>query len=513
MATEIAEPADLPAGAIDDTTASRYRMIVYQQAQDDAGIKTLGLADWKNYLNFNGVAVDNVATFVGIDVNEYNYRATTLQPLPEGVLNIVSRIANLVANTGVPDTPQSSYTTLNDRTTTLEGYVKDGWTDETRPAGQQHVDGLLTRADNAESNIEELWENVGGGGGSPSNTLTSRVQALETTVGDSNSGLVQDTNTLKTEMGSGYDQSKGDVSTRLNTLETNVGTEESGGTAATGMYARLKTLDDDVGTSGYDLANKGTVSARLDRIEEVEGVPSNYDVSTSGTLLGRIETVESVAGAAYSYKGTVVSVVNDSTPVTEKLILENSSEVILADLGAGQNGNIYNISPASGNYIEIIFPVGVTTKYQKGANIAWVWDADTSSGHFDELGSSIDVQSIETDIQNLQEDVQDLQTDVSNLKAKFKNNGSSPTSAWNSTGLSGIFLIVGRKPHTSPTETDFNDKVESFIGYFGNGICYVHNDIQIASPSDVFNFNDGTGGSYKVSAIDSSVLVNITQIG
>lgn len=511
MATEIAEPADLPLGAIDDTTATRYRMIVYQQAQDDAGIKTLGLADWKNYLNFNGVAVDNVATFVGIDVNEYNYRATTLQPLPEGVLNIVSRIANLVANTGVPDTPQTGYTTLTDRASTLEDYVKNGWIDtsETTPVS---YDGLLTRTLNAESEIDELWENVGGGT-SPSSTLTSRVQALETTVGDSNSGLVQDTNTLKTEMGAGYDQTKGDVSTRLNNLETNVGTEESGGTAATGIFARLKTLDDDVGVSGYDLMSKGSVSSRLDRIEEVEGVPANYDVSVSGTLLGRIETVESVAGAAYSYKGTVVSVVNDSTPVTEKLVLENGDEIILADMGAGQNGNIFNIGPATDPYIEIIFPAGVTTRYQKGANIAWVWDADTSTGRFDELGSSIDVQSIETDIDNLQNDVEDLQIDVNSLKAKFKNNGSSPTSTWDSTGLSGIFLVVGRKPHTSPTETDFNDKVESFIGYFGNGVCYVHNDIHVANPSDVFNFNNGTGGSYRVSAIDSSVLVNITQIG
>ena len=509
MATEIAEPADLPPGAIDDTTATRYRMIVYQQAQDDAGIKTLGLADWKNYLNFNGVAVDNVATFVGIDVNEYNYRATTLQPLPAGVLNIVSRIANLVANTGVPDTPQTGYTTLTDRASTLEDYVKNGWTD-TSGTTPVSYDGLLTRTLNAESEIDELWENVGGGT-SPSSTLTSRVQALETTVGDSNSGLVQDTNTLKTEMGAGYDQTKGDVSIRLNTLETNVGTEESGGTAATGIFARLKTLDNDLGTNGYDLTNKGTVSARLDRIEEVEGVPSNYDVSTQHTLLSRIETVESVAGAAYTYKGTIASVVNDGSTVTEKLVLENGDEIVLADMGAGQNGNIFNIGPTPGSFLEIIFPVGVTTKYQKGANIAWVWDADTSTGRFDELGSSIDIQNIETDIQNLQEDVQDLQTDVNNLKAKFKNNGSSPSSVWDSTGLDGVFLIVGRKPHSLPTETAFNDKVESFIGYFGGGICYVHNDINIASPSDVFDFNTST--SFRVSAVDTSVIINITQIG
>ena len=65
MATIIAEPADLGVGELNPSTENYFRVLVYKMAQDDAGIKTLGLADWKTYLNYNGVAVDNVATFIG----------------------------------------------------------------------------------------------------------------------------------------------------------------------------------------------------------------------------------------------------------------------------------------------------------------------------------------------------------------------------------------------------------------------------------------------------------------
>ena len=72
MAAEIAEPQDLPSGSITPETEDYFKILVYQQAQDNAGIKQLGLGEWKNYLGFNSHKVNNVANYVGIDTFEDN---------------------------------------------------------------------------------------------------------------------------------------------------------------------------------------------------------------------------------------------------------------------------------------------------------------------------------------------------------------------------------------------------------------------------------------------------------
>ena len=66
-------------------------------------------------------------------------------------------------------------------------------------------------------------KNLGEGGGDVS-ALTARVEALETTVGDSESGLVKGVDTLETTVGDSEDGLVADV----DALETTVGDSESG---------------------------------------------------------------------------------------------------------------------------------------------------------------------------------------------------------------------------------------------------------------------------------------------
>ena len=66
-------------------------------------------------------------------------------------------------------------------------------------------------------------KNLGEGGGDVS-ALAARVEALETTVGDSDSGLVKDVDALETVVG----DSEGGLVKDVDTLETTVGDSEGG---------------------------------------------------------------------------------------------------------------------------------------------------------------------------------------------------------------------------------------------------------------------------------------------
>lgn len=512
MATIIAEPADLGVGELNPSTENYFRVLVYKMAQDDAGIKTLGLADWKTYLSYNGVAVDNVATFVGIDVNTYNYKSTTHEDLPANYPSVMQRFSNLVANTGVPDnTTQPETPNLLQRTITLEGYVKDGYSQ-----GSTHYDGLLDRVTNLETSV-----GPGGGGGSGDN-LSGRVSALEQTVDNPTNGLSKRVVDIENDIGV-YNTSKGTVEERLTYLKDKVGDDGSGETTKSGLIKQTDELETKTGC-GSTYTDTNSLAARTSALETNTGVGigTGYDVATEHTLLKRIQDVESAAGAAYHYVGTIIGVVNDSVTepsVTVELIPETGSNIIIANLNATNNGEVYNIKPdGEAKYLEIIYPAGNTMKLQDGANIAWVWDG--SSGHFDELGGSIDVQAIETHLSNLDGSVETITSNLSSdeerledLESKFKNNGSA-TTVWNShtENLQGAYLVTGRKPPTSG-QGDINAKLESFIGYFSTGgYCYVRNELGTLS-GDVFNFNDGQGGDYHVETRSTNIQVFITQLG
>ena len=485
MATQIAEPSDLPAGSITDENANHFRVLVYQQDQEFAGIKTLGIGDWKTFLNFNGVAVDNVATFVGIDIAEYNYKATTPQSLPEGVYSAIARINNVAEQCGVQTNPVSPavFTPLLDRITAINTQLDDP------------TDGLSPRMTNAESNIEELWDNVGGSGTTPGSTLTSRVTALETTVGNSTSGLVEDVTTLQSEV---EDSSNGLIK-KVGDIETEIGIYSN----AEDISTRLNNLETKTGAdSSYTDTN--SIDSRLVAIETNTGVAlaDNYDVSTNGTLLQRIEDVERTAGSAYHYQGDIISCVGDT------LNLSGGSSITLTELKSDEKytGYVYNIKPTTGDTITID---GVT--FSRGANIAWIWK-NAGNGYFDELGASIDVSEITAlrrDVNTLQSDVTDIQT---TLSEKFLSNGSSPSAAWTSNSIlkDGMYLVTGYVSNPTPANT----KLESFIGYFkkDSGImgCVNHNDIHIESSDSIFIFNPS---NLLVSAKDDTVLVRITQIG
>ena len=490
MATQIAEPSDLPAGSITDANANHFRVLVYEQDQNFAGIKTLGIGDWKSFLNFNGAAINNVATFVGIDITEYNYKSTTEIPLPEGVYSVIERINNVASQCGVQTNPVSPgvFTPLLDRIEELKDWVHDGWTDESVEPHKEYS-GLLDRMSAAELNIDSIEEEIGSS--SSSGSLTGRISQLEDTVGDSSNGLVKDVSDLKNTVGnsaSGLVKDVSDIgifigdytihdptiSSRLNNLETKTGANSS--------YTDTNSID-----------------SRLVAIETNTGVAlaDDYDVSTDGTLLQRIKDVESLAGSAYHYKGDIISCTGDTLNLSD-------GTITLTELKSSDKytGYVYNIKPSSGDYIEI---AGV--RFNRGVNVAWVWK-DGGNGYFDELGTAIDVSQITTlqrQVSTLTEDINDINN---TLNEKFINN-KNPSQIWNSTQITvrGLYLVTGFVYNPNPA----NIKLESFVGYFDNtGACLKKNDIYIESSNSIFSFDETT---YIVSAGSTSVKVNITQIG
>lgn len=448
MATEIQEPSDIPVSAITDETERFFRVLVYQMATDNAGIKTLSIADWRNYFHFNSNAVDNVATFVGIDTSEYNYKNDGPLPLPQGVYSIVTRIQAVADQAGVTTSPAPGVNSLASRIDTLEDYVKDGWIDDTQTPPVNY-NGLLTRVKENETDIANLEAEVGGGGGGGS-TLTSRIEALETTVDTPTTGL----------------------SDRTSALETKVGNPAASPDPATGLFLAIDNTNADVTT--------------LNNIVGTTGYPS-----AKGDLKTRVENLETTAGSAYKYSGNLTGVTPASGETTS--ITVDGATINIADMDEDYNGNVYNLSISSDTITITIS--GVEKTFTKDSNIVWVYNTSTNAGYFDELGTTIDISRI-TDLET---EVNTLTSKVQDLENKFITADTTPS--WSSDGLDGFYIVTGYQSQPS-------SKMDSFIGQFSNGACYVHNTIN--DSNNFFSF--AATSPYKVTAANG-IQVCLTQIG
>lgn len=261
MATQIAEPSEIQPGSITDDNARFYRILVYQMSQENAGIKVLGLAEWKSFLGYNSYKADNIATYVGINTMEYDYTQDHAVPLPADVVSIVNRIQAIADQTGTQPRPTTGVTPLATRISTLEGYVENGWEKE-----GEHVDGLLTRTETNETDIADIKTRMGNGG-SASNTLTAQIAQNASDIGD---------------------------------IENILGEPSSGSTPATHLCADVETLQDYV-KDGWDESIPGGTVHRdglLHRVttteSEIEELQSQIGTGGgSSTLTGRVEILES----------------------------------------------------------------------------------------------------------------------------------------------------------------------------------------------------------------------------
>ena len=506
MATTIQEPGECT--PITDANAHNFQALVYEKAQDGAGIKLMGMVDWKTYLGFNEHKADNIANYIGINPAEFDIsqpNPTLPQNPPGTILNRINHIAN-DCGLDITATPISDPTqTLDGRITTLQGQVQASNT------------GLLDRMTDAESEIESIQEPIGtGGGGGGGGTLTNRVVSLENKVGYYNesgktdSGLMLDVHNIEEDVGHASNQSTS--------------------TPATGLHLAVETNTNDIGVEPDSLQNPPVVGSGLKKrckdienlnqrqsddirdIEDIVGV-YGYHLNEKGTVSHRLDTIESGMSSVYKYVGDIVGCSYDLDGGEQRwyVLLTGNEKIYFDDFTDEYNGNVYNINPTTGDNVTIN-----NISYTKGTNIAFIYNASAQTelkGVFDELGTAIDVSRID-DLENVVGDPNDntgLCGEVQDLQDKFITDDDTETS-WSSSNLNdGVYLIVGERQ----TSTFAAPKLESFIGFFqNNGQCVVHNDIKIESSNSFFNFNDsGVDPTYIVEATSPFVKVFITQIG
>ena len=502
MATTIQEPGECT--PITDANAHNFQALVYEKAQDGAGIKLMGMVDWKTYLGFNEHKADNIANYIGINPLEYDISQPNpaLPQNPPGT--VLDRINHLANDCGLNITAQP----ISDPTQTLDGRITTLNDQINTP-----TTGIDARVQKNANDISDIQAELGsgGGGGGGSSGLTARVGDLETKVGYYNetgktdSGLMLRVHNIENDVGHASDQSQSISATGLHlAVETNtedIGVEpnEGQGVVGSGLKKRCK-----------DIENvNNTQTTNISEIQNIVGT-STYDLQTKGTVSHRLDNIESGMSSVYKYVGDIINCYYDMTGEGGSqrwyVVLTGSVVKYFDEFTEEDNGNVYNINP-SGESLVIN-----NISYTKGTNIAFVYKSSAQTelkGAFDELGTAIDVSRID----NLEQIVggdssSGLRGDVSELQDKFiTKNGTTTT--WNSSNLDGVYLVVGKK------EVQFSQpKLESFIGYFSNGACYVHNDIKIESTDSLFIFNNsGVNPTYIVEGTANDVQVYITQIG
>lgn len=403
MATQIAEPNDIPSGSITDETANNYEILVYQKAQDNAGIKRMAIAGWKTYLNYDSGKTGRLASFIGVDP-DYHWDDPTAGDYSG--TKVTQRIQALSDKIGLNTEPAVVTETLLDKVTTLQNEVE---TTDT---------GLLDRV----TNIEDTIGTPSGGSG----TLTSRITALETTVdGD---GSVEG---LVTKVGTN--------TTNISSIEDQIGDVSTPGT----IIADINKNATDISTINTTLGD-GTTAGVLKDISDLQGTVGD---STSGLVkqvnknTTDISDLKQTVSTVYNYQGNVTGV---DDPANTTKITVNGNLINLSDL---KTGYTYNVSPTSGDSITMTIN-GTQRAYTKGANIAWVGG---STNDFDELGTTINV----SDYENLKQDVQDLTGVVTVLSTKFHSESIPASGSWDSaTKLNnkpGVYQISATSTTGSPS--------------------------------------------------------------
>lgn len=379
MAVEIQEPNDIPGGSLTPATEDNYEILVYQKSEDAAGIKRMAISGWKDYLEFNSHKVNNVASYVGMP-SDYPWNEDS--DIPYGGTTVTNQIDTLATKLGISQEP-GTFDPLYPRFQTVE--------DEVNGTGEPASGGLMQRMSQAETDIQSIEEEIGSSGGS-SGSLTSRINALETTVGGSTSGLVKGVADINTEIGD--DGTSGSIKGRIKVNEDNIASNTTD----------IGNLQATVGDSSSGL------------VKNVTDLQATVGDSNSG-LVKQVRDLES---KVYRFSGSIINV--DDPDNTTVIILSDNTQINIEDL---ENGQVFDINPVSENSIKMT--INSTSKtYSKGNNIAWTVLKD-GTGYFDELGMNIDIEQLNN-----------LQTDVNELKSYFQT--IDIDSSWTSASIpSGIY--------------------------------------------------------------------------
>ena len=343
MAVDIQEPNDLPPNAITDDNANRYEILVYEQSQDVAGIKRLAIAGWKDYLGFNSHKVNNVAHYLGMPSD---YAWETDADVPYEGTTVTDQVDTLATKLGISQEP-GTFDPLYPRFQTVENEVNG--------TGSPAAGGLIQRMAQAETDIQSIEEEIGSSGGG-SGSLTARITTLENKVGneasgsDPATGLINDVRNLQTTVGdsaSGLVKDVSDNTSNITTLQTTVGDSTSG------LVKDVTTLQSVVGDDNSGLVKK----------------------------------VNDLESKVYFYKGNITDVTNSGDTTTAITVDGTTITVSVDNL---KNGWVYNINPSASGVDSLIIN---GEKYNRGENVAIINDGSTVK--FDKLGANIDVEEVE----------------------------------------------------------------------------------------------------------------------
>ena len=414
MAVEIQEPNDIPGGSLTPATEDNYEILVYQKSEDAAGIKRMAISGWKDYLGFNSHKVNNVASYVGMP-SDYPWNEDS--DIPYERTTVTNQIDTLATKLGISQEP-GTFDPLYPRFQTVE--------DEVNGTGEPASGGLMQRMSQAETDIQSIEEEIGSSGGS-SGSLTSRINALETTVGGSTSGLVKGVADINTEIGD--DTTSGSIKGRIKVNEDNI----------TSNTTNINTINE---TLDGDGTNPG-LKAQVNTLDNDINDPTN----------GLKKQVEELKSNVYQYQGNITAVTGDN-PVTEITVDDTT---ITVDVDNLKNGWVYNIDPSDPTKDSLTIN---GEKFNRGENVAIVNNGTTIK--FDKLGANIDVKK-----------VNELDTRVTELESYFEtiDINSSWTSAQIPKGIYQFSSVVGNAAQGL--------KLSVFILAFNNG------QSQTTDPADI----------------------------
>lgn len=547
MAVTIAEPNDVEAGSLDDNNA----ILVYQQSSMGAGIRKLALADWRDYLGYNGQKVNNLESYTGMD-SSYAWddpNNTTPYTDDASKVDLTNRIERLSEKSGISYAqPWDGGSTHESRISQLETDTSNLRTDlGTKPSG---FNDAFVEISNLKT---EIGSYTPGG-----TTVTDRIQNLENTVdGPLNQpelglkGIVNgfdsgdpSTHTigLKEYVRDGYDVDEGGTTVHkpsLNEIVVNGYTE--GGTPVNGLQTRVSSLESDVQgnmsatpnpvlglkreVEGYEQSGSH-VNGLLDNVEDLQhkmdgwtegstNHPSLYTstlgnngndwVGQSGSIAAQVKTnttdianIKQELGSVYKVMGDVYGANGSSGQPTTSINITDDVPPVTKNLSELQNGWVYNVmaDPLT------IYTSNGSKMYTKGTNIVWIKNPEDPSdnGHFDELGAVIDVGAIE-------QEIDDVRTDVTTLKNK---SGNSTSTSWTSGTLTGTYMFNARITISGTM------RLYVFIACLSNGQIYAMPDSTNKVVNLSGNFTEGfsfdTNNRIRVVSTANAADISWTKI-
>ena len=320
MSVEIQEPNDLPPNSITDENADRYEILVYEKSPDVAGIKRLAIAGWKDYMAFNTHKVNNVASYLGMPT-DYAWDSDHDIPYPDPANHkfaLSDQVKNLSDKLGISTEPQTPFNPVYPRLQALETDVNATNT------------GLKDRMTKAETDISSLADEIGSSTGTGT-TLTERISALETTVDTPNTGLRDRVTSIENVIGT--DSTAGTIKNNIvllrddvNALQTTVNDPNNGLVKKVGDNTTdITSLQTVVGDSAGGLVKNVT-----DNTTAISNINTVVGDSTSG-LVKDVETLQTVVGDSTSGLvkdvETLQTVVGDSAGGLVKDVDDNATDI------------------------------------------------------------------------------------------------------------------------------------------------------------------------------------------